>query len=86
MYGNNYTKEESIGILDRFQNPTEYINFGFQLRNSIATTSDTLGCFLFIDITMCLFVSIIGSYFTPLILDAINFEDSQLGSRGSIFI
>ena len=53
------------------------IELGFKLRSSLDTTSRTLGSFLFVDICMCVFVTIITIYFTPLIFESISMNENS---------
>ena len=50
----------------------EYIELGFSIRSTIATANGTFGGFLILDIGMCIFVTIITIYFTPLIFNAFS--------------
>lgn len=52
--------------------PEFYIAVGYKIRASLDAANDTLGSFLFVDICMCVFVTIISVYFTPLIFEAFS--------------
>ncbi len=61
-------------MVETFESTSDMIKAGLNQWRCLSLASDTLGPFLFIDISMCLFVTIIGAYFTPLILDGIRFN------------
>ena len=67
----------------------EYIQLGFSIRSTIATANDTFGGFLILDIGMCIFVTIISIYFTPLIFEAffhLNFHSVKFSFGLHCFI
>ena len=75
-HGNHDTKIEIIKDTSE-----SLIALGFKLRSGLDTASQTLGSFLFVDICMCVFVTIITVYFTPLI-----FESMSMNENSEVFI
>ena len=57
--------------------PEFYIAVGYKIRASLDAANDTLGSFLFVDICMCVFVTIISVYFTPLIFEAFSHSEDD---------
>ena len=71
-------KEESTKIKIEDENgPEFYIDVGYKIRTSLDVANGTLGSFLFIDICMCVFVTIISVYFTPLIFEAFSHSEEN---------
>ncbi len=60
-----------------FESTEDIVHAGIQQWRCISLTSDALGPFLFIDIAMCLFVTIIGAYFTPLLVEGFRFTADE---------
>ena len=67
--------EDSVKIRIEEHNPEFFIEVGFKIRASLDAASDTLGSFLFIDVCMCVFVTIISVYFIPLIFEAFSVSE-----------
>ena len=57
---------------------SNYISLGFSVRKCVEVANQTMGSVLFLDVSMCIFVTIITMYFSPLIIQAFPHRDPNL--------
>ena len=70
--------DNSVSLqMDPFVSTTDFIKLGFDLTSCMDTMSEAFGCILFADVSFCIIVSIISIYFTPLIFEAIVFDEQN---------